>query len=431
MKQLVFLTCLLVLACGHVAAQDTTIPEVRTSLQNGTAIPGQPLLYRVTVLVPTWLPSPPEFPSYEAPNVIVRLPSRASGPASETIGGETWSGVTRSYRLYPMVEGTFQIPAGTIKVTYADPDTQDPVAVEAKTDSFEITGKRPPGTETLDPFLAATSVALNRSVDGTPQEMQIGDALTLTTVVKVAGVSPMFVPSIEQETKDNGLAFYPKEPRLEEKEDRGLLSGTRTEETDIVAEASGTFTIPGQQLSWYNLKSGKVENAVTPEIAIKVVGVTATSPPQDGAPIDWPRLIGSVVGLILFGFAGVLLWRRHSPSAKAHVTELIHRYRASEMYLHKRLVAAIRSRDLNLVMQQAPAWQREIGRQCRTVDWSEYDRAIHRCGAGTYSLKADQNFEEQQEVWDDLMTVMKTIRKHSLNLKRASKDNKLPQLNPQ
>ncbi|WP_421982983.1 BatD family protein [Roseibium sp.] len=425
---------LLVLAMFLIAvpvwAQDAQIPEIRTSLEKDTAIPGQPLIYRVTVLVPTWLPSPPVFPSYETPNVVVRLPSRASGPTSETISGETWSGVTRSYRLYPMTAGTFQIPPGTIKVTYADPDNQQPVVVDAQTDGFEITGEIPEGAQGLDPFLAAKSLTLERTVKGTPESMKVGDALTITTTVKVTGVAPMFVPPLSDADPGDGLASYPKEPVLDEKEDRGLLSGTRSEETSLVAETAGSYAIPEKSLSWYNLESGKIETATVPEIALQVTGTAGAQPEQQADPFDWRGLFGWLVLIALVAVLATVAWRLLSPGAKRSAAALKERYYTSESYLFRKLTAAIRQHDLNGTLQRASRWKTAVDGNIRSGDWKDFERAVHACSALSYSPARPNGREDTDTRWRHLLETVRGMRL-SLHRKRQSETHaRLPDINP-
>nr|WP_319387398.1 BatD family protein [uncultured Roseibium sp.] len=420
----------LFLAANPASAQDAQIPEIRTSLEQDTAVPGQPLIYRVTVLVPTWLPSPPVFPSYETPNVVVRLPSRASGPTSETIDGETWSGVTRSYRLYPMTAGTFQIPPGTIKVTYADPDNQQPVVVDAQTDGFEITGKIPEGAQDLDPFLAAKSLTLERTVEGTPESMKAGDALTITTIAKVTGVAPMFVPPLSDADPGNGLAAYPKEPVLDEKEDRGLLSGTRSEVTSLVAETAGTYTIPEKSLSWYNLESGKIETATVPEIALQVTGTADAQPGQQAAPFDWRDLFGWLVLFALVAVLATVAWRLLSPGVRRSAAALKERYYTSESYLFRQLTAAIRQHDLNGTLQRASRWKIAVGGDTRFGDWRDFELAVHACSALSFSAKSPPRREDADRRWKHLLETVRGLRR-SLSRKRQSETfARLPDINP-
>ncbi len=92
-------------------------PVLRMAFERTEAIPGQPLTLRLTVLSPTYLTSPPVWPSFEAPNLLIRLPEGATTPTSERIGGETWSGVSRRYRISPMIPGEFPIPPQEVVVT--------------------------------------------------------------------------------------------------------------------------------------------------------------------------------------------------------------------------------------------------------------------------------------------------------------------------
>ncbi|WP_422038669.1 BatD family protein [Roseibium sp.] len=420
----------LCLAAAPVWAQDAQIPEIRTSLEQDTAIPGQPLIFRVTVLVPTWLPSPPVFPSYETPNVVVRLPSRASGPTSETINGETWSGVTRSYRLYPMTAGTFQIPPGTIKVTYADPDNQQPVVVDAQTDGFEITGQIPEGAQDLDPFLAAKSLKLERTVEGTPESMEVGDALTITTTVKVTGVAPMFVPPLSDADPGNGLAAYPKEPVLDEKEDRGLLSGTRSEETSLVAETAGTYTIPEKSLSWYNLESGKIETATVPEIFLQVTGTAEAQPEQQATPFDWRGLFGWLVLVALAAVLATVAWRLLSPGVKRSAAALRERYYTSESYLFRQLAAAIRQHDLNGTLQRASRWKTAVGGDIQSGNWRDFEQAVHACSALSFS-PAKPNVREDADIrWRHLLETVRGMRQRLRRKRQLQTHAHLPDINP-
>ena len=106
-----------------VLALAQTGPQVTVTPPEGDIIVGQPVTLRITVLVPTWMPKPPVYPSIEVPDLLVRLPERATTPTSQKVEGETWSGTTRGYRLYPLARGTYEIPGQDMIVTWADPDT--------------------------------------------------------------------------------------------------------------------------------------------------------------------------------------------------------------------------------------------------------------------------------------------------------------------
>lgn len=213
-----FLLFLCLSAQGLYAQAD---PVVAAELEQTDLIVGQPITLRLKVLVPTWMPSPPDFPSPEVPGLLVRLPERASGPISESIEGETWSGVQRAYRLHPLQVGQFELPPMTVTVRYAEPGSPDPILFEADLGAITFTAVAPDG---LSPLIVAEDFALEQTLDQI-QELDVGDAIERTVTARISGTTPILIPSLTPIAEDPALRAYPKEPRVTETEDRGILSG--------------------------------------------------------------------------------------------------------------------------------------------------------------------------------------------------------------
>ena len=191
---------LLVLCCVGVAKAEEKVkatpqPLLRTNLETTVAVPGQVLILEVTILVPTWMLKPPEFPTFELPDVRVQLPEGASRPAMERFDGEIWSGVTRDYQLSPMIVGKFRIPPQSVTVTFADPETRAAIVVDLPMGEVVFEGRAPVGAEDLDPFIAAEALSLEQELDGDPQNLEPGLAFTRTVTARVAGASPIFLPA--------------------------------------------------------------------------------------------------------------------------------------------------------------------------------------------------------------------------------------------
>ena len=224
-------------------AQDSQV-IVKSELSGEATAVGQPLILRITVLVPTWLPEPPRFPSLEAPNMFVRLPSRASSPVSETVEGETWSGVSRAYRLYPMIPGDFSVSPQPVGVTYADPETRDPISVEVGLDPVVFRSEIPAGAEELDPLILAEAFSLEQSFEGADGPLAQGDAATRVVTAKITGTSALFIPPLIPTVSDGVVRAYSKDPVVRDTEgNRGTLSGSRSETTSYVAQYGGTLEL--------------------------------------------------------------------------------------------------------------------------------------------------------------------------------------------
>ena len=127
---------------NHAGAQDE--PIVRVEVTPEAVNVGESAQLRVTVLVPTWFPRPPVFPSFELSNAITRLPPDSSYPTSKRVGRETWSGIIRNYRVYPMLGATYRLAGQTIRVTWANPGA-DPLIAEVPIPDIEFRGVVPEG----------------------------------------------------------------------------------------------------------------------------------------------------------------------------------------------------------------------------------------------------------------------------------------------
>ncbi|BES71354.1 hypothetical protein RE428_23720 [Marinobacter nanhaiticus D15-8W] len=341
---------LLMLLASPALGQET--PVLKTEFEQTEAIPGTPLSLRLTVLVPTYLPSPPEWPGFEAPNVMVRLPERSTGPTSARVGGETWAGVTRHYRLYPMVPGEFEIPPQTVQVTYADTESGDRRQIDLTTDPLRFRGVVPPGAESLDPFFAAGALTLEQSHDGGEGPMKPGDSLTWSVTAKVSGTSPMFLPKLLPELSFSGVAIYPDEPVVSETSARGVMAGTRTESVTLLAQVGGQFEVPAISLDWYNIASSQVETASVEGFAFEIDAPLA--PPLKG--VDWRWFLGiAVLALIgiLFVFWGVRRWGG-GVRQRWHVVR--QRRLTSEAHAYRQLKQTIARRDFARLYPALDIW---------------------------------------------------------------------------
>ncbi|WP_198174318.1 BatD family protein [Mesorhizobium xinjiangense] len=363
MRTFLLLVTVFVLSAGVVRAQDPDQPAaqppaqpiVETELDTSEVVPGQYATLRVTVLVPTWLPKPVEFPSMEAPNLRVRLPERSTGPTSRTVDGEAWSGVSRRYLISPMVADTFDIPAQTISVTYAVPGSSDPTQVDLQTEPVTITGVVPQGAEDLDPFIAAESLKLTQDVTQPTTGLKPGQSIKRTVTVQMEGASPIVLPALMPALEIDGIAAYPDQPAISEKDERGVLSGTRTETETLMAEGGGSGHAPGIELRWFNLKSGAVETASVDGFDISVDG-----PPAVREGDDRSRLVLAVAGLaalvVLALFAMAI--RRYGPRLSAARRNSQERRRASKAWAERELLKAVRRRDYHATLRALDEWAR-------------------------------------------------------------------------
>jgi len=410
MKKLLLVSLFLFPAAASAQNSGTIQPLATIEVPKEPTIVGQPAIVRLRVLVPTFMPSPPVFPSLEQENLLVRLPDRASGPISQTVEGETWSGVQRSYRLYPLAEKDFDFGEAQVLVTFADPETNEPVQVSVPLPEVKLAATIPDGASGLEPLIIARGFELQQEIEAA-EELTVGDAITRRVTATIVGTSPIMIPSILTPSDSPNLRAYPKEPRLTETEDRGILSGSRTEQIVYVAQGGGNAELSDISLDWFNLETGTVETAT-----ISPVTFSVAAPPLK--PPEPETLVRFGIAL---GLAAVLSWlvgRKLIPVAKSWCQTRLTRYKASPGYAFLRLKRAVRQRNLSGCYAALEQWSQ---RTSLPPEKDALERALTEIGALRFSGRP----LGEKEDWT-------AVRKSLSQLRRAPPNRRspLPPLNP-
>ncbi|WP_170481983.1 BatD family protein [Ruegeria arenilitoris] len=390
-------------------AQASEQPQVTIAAPSDPVVVGQPAIVRIKVLVPTFMPSPPVFPSLEKENLLVRLPEGASGPISESVEGETWSGVQRSYRLYPLQAGDIDLGALDVSVTFADPETNEPKQVSVPLPALTLTATVPEGARDLNPLILATDFGLNQQIEG-ETDMQNGGAITRRLTAKISGTTPFLIPTMIPEVQDPLLRAYPKEPRFAENEDRGVLSGQRVDEVVYLAQDGGETQLPAISVQWYNLETDNVET-----IDIQAVSLTLAPPKWEPPDADTIRTFVfwiTLLALAIWAFMRFLRPRINSWRTKRRIA-----YEASPKIVQKKLKHALQEHDLSAAYSALDS----LKALCDPPDVAGIENRLADIGARRYSGKAFPNAEE----WSEAIAELKSLR-----LMSEKRPEKLPPLNP-
>lgn len=401
------------------------MPVIEITFDQTETIPGQPLTLRLTILVPTYMPTAPVWPTFETPNLMVRLPTKSSSPTSKTLNGQTWAGISRRYQITPVVAGEFVLPNDSVKVTYAAPDGGEPLVVELSVPSLSVTGVVPQGAESMIPFVAAQALTLSQDIEGAPDSLQAGGSFARILRVKVQGLAPMFLPSLTPASSVAGLRAYPESPGLQETESRGVLSGSREEKTVYLAETALSGVLPEVSFDWYNLKTKQIETVSLPEVM--VVSVAAPDAPRP--PADWRDVMAwgaSVAGItVLFLLIRRLLWP-HLARWHAHwrARRRAH-YLASAQYAWKNLRQAVQARDLGQTRQNYEIWAAR-GTHIPQTEADLIEAKLLDLGRARFA-KIKTNGEIQH--WLALEGLFHRVRRRA-RYHRRQKPAVLPSLNP-
>lgn len=294
MRAWLVVVILMLSASCEALAEQASAPEpvLRVTLDPPRVVVGQRTTLRVEVLAPNYMTAPPELPGFQIRNAVTR--PLQSVNINEQQDGTTYAGVRFEFAIYPQEPGTYAVADQNVRIRYAaEPPATREIEMPLPRVSFEAF--IPGAASGLRPFLAATGLTIEQTVQRSSDQLRSGDAVTRTVVLKADDVPALLLPPQKFAAVD-GLALYPAQPSLEDKTTgrTDTLSSTRVDSATYMLQKPGNYSLPAIDVRWWNLGSGKIETAHLDAVALDV----AAGP---GAAAAAPRTgsVGQVVGFIL------------------------------------------------------------------------------------------------------------------------------------
>lgn len=340
----------MLLGCTVLAAAAPAQPVVRVEVNPESVRVGESAELKVIVLVPTWFARPPVYPTFELANAITRLPPDSSYPTSERVGRETWSGIVRNYRFYPLLGANYRLSGETITVTYANPGST-PLTVEVAVPEISIRGVVPAGAEGLNPYLAGRRLTLSRAVESPAEPLRVGDAVVVTYAAELDGLPAIFLPPLLPELDVDGVSGYADVPKLGDGP-----PARREEKLTLVFDAGGTFTLPGTKLSWWNSESGRIETTSLEDLSFEVTGPLPSASVQT---YDERALLGLAIAVTLVLVLGLIAWKA-APALAHTLQRAAEARRRSEPYAFRQLRRSIRAGNRSAIHADLLAWLKKL-----------------------------------------------------------------------
>jgi hypothetical protein len=414
---------LMLLGTGIQAAAAPAQPIVRVDVSPESVGVGESAELRVTVLVPTWFTRPPVYPSFELANAITRLPPDSSYPTSERVGRETWSGIVRNYRFYPLLGATYRLPGETITVTYANPGVAA-LTAEVPVPEIVIRGVVPEGAEALDPYLAGTRLTMKQTLDGGVEPLGVGDAVVVRNVAELDGLPAIFLPPLFSRLSIDGVSIYPESPQVDDGP-----PGRREEQLTLVFDTPGTFTLPGRELSWWNTRTGRIETTAVKPVTFSVSGpVTAAAEPESslqGSAASTAAIIAALLTLSIVSWkAAPVMVRKARSAAQAR--------RQSEPYAFGQLRRSVRASDPSATYASLLAWLDRLDADldargfASTYGDEQLEAALASLNAHLYGKSSGSPYSG--ELWRPLVAARERFIRHGGQASTAAR--LIPPLNP-
>jgi hypothetical protein len=419
-------------------------PIIRVVMPAGTPyLAGQPINLEVQVLVPNFFMSPLQFPTLDIPGTVVTLSDDRAMNFNETVGGETYSGIRKSYSIVPEQGGTFTLPPAQLTFFYAAvPGQATPASVTIPQRTFEVT--LPQGAIGPNGPLPLAPLDITQSWDRSPDGLDVGDILTRTINILAKGTQAMMISPPKLDTPD-GAKAYPHDPVLSSERTSGkdFAGGRRIDRVTYKFTRPGDYVFPKVTVDWYNVAAGKVEVAEAPELKISVAAAATTAPaiaPEAPAPeapkswlrtVDWafwlPRGLTTILTILAVSFAAA----RYLPRMMAWIAARRRAYRQSEPVYFRRLRTSCRTGERIAVYRALAAWSEVAGiKSVSAWAWqfggSMLVAEIDRLDRDLFSGR------EVTAIWDarSLESELVKARKNSLRSRTRPRKATLPALNP-
>lgn len=355
MKAVLLLMGLVLIAASAAAQSDGGGVVVRTTLKpESGAVIGQHVRLLVDVLFPGEMPRPPRVSMPDAPGAqIVRYETQAT-TMNERIEGREFVGQRFEFSLYPRRGGALDVPAPL--VTLLDRQGDASGHLSGKASRLDVTV--PAGVDPSRPVIASTRLTLDEQWSPAPTAaLKAGDALVRTITRTAADVPGMAMLDLGLAAAPPDVRVYLASPQIDDRQDRGDVTGHRVDKVTYVFERGGSFILPGVAQPWWDLEARRLRIARTSEVTVAI----ATAPAAPIAATD--RAEGWIfAGATAAGVLALAWWAW--PRLRTWQAERHARWLASEPKAFADLEAACRYGDAAAIYRTFTIWR---GRTTRPV----------------------------------------------------------------
>jgi hypothetical protein len=336
-------------------AQQAPAPEpvLNVTIDPQRVVVGQKTTLRIDVLAPNYTTSPPELPGFQVRNAVTR--PLQSVNLSEQRDGTNYAGVRFEFAIYPQEPGAFAIADQKVKVKYA----AEPPAVREELLSLprvSFDAFIPDAAADLDPYVAASRLRIEQSVQRSSEQLKVGDSITRIVTIQADETPAMLLPPVTFPAVD-GLAIYPAQPALQDKTEgrTDALTATRTDSATYILQRPGDYTLPAIDVRWWNAGEGRVETAHLDAVTMQVAANPAVQPAGASAPkarLNWTAIVDLIADQWLFALLATIViagLMRGGPGAVRGIAAYRRRrrqaYLQSEAFAFSRFRHALRHRD--------------------------------------------------------------------------------------
>ncbi len=251
--------------------------EMQASLDHQSPLyPGQPVIYRLTLWLPTSMQNPALSELSSAHFTIRRLGSDEwIAPAQAGLPGR----LTRSWLIQAKAPGLWYLDSPRLQGQLT-PQGGKPQKLSARAAPLEVRVDKAPATP------VATRLTLSQRLEPASTG-EVGEPLirNLTLTMENGDSGQIQLAPLMAHQLPNGIQAHPDGEQQQERYRDGKLLFERQWRQTLVADQSGDYQLPPIDLPWFNTQSGRIEQASMPAITLTFQTTTNRQPDQQTSQV--------------------------------------------------------------------------------------------------------------------------------------------------
>lgn len=361
---------LLALLLGAVPAAAQTVVRTTVKPESGVVL-GQHVRVLVDVLFAGDMPRPPRVSLPEMPGAqILRYETQAT-TMNDRIDGKEYVGQRFEFALYPRRGGALEIPAP--QVTVLDRSGEESGRVQGAPTKIEITV--PAGVDPSRPLVATRELVLEQRWQPEPTvTFNAGDALVRSITRQAADIPGMAMLDLAFPAPP-GVRVYVEPPQIDDRVERGDLTGRRTDRVTYVFERGGSFPIDAVVQPWWDLEGKRLRQAAGQGVTVSVAAVAVPRAPGERLEL-WLYIATTAAGVL------ALIWWAWPRLRSARAARQA-RWEASEPKAFRDLQAACHHGDARAVYRAFVVWRQRIAGPLPASFAEEVEAALFAAGPWT------------------------------------------------
>jgi hypothetical protein len=357
-------------ACTGAFAEEPETVIIRASIVPADGVwVGQRVLYQVDVLGLNGWANIQRMPDVQISGAMVVALQSQGVRLNETIGGEAYTGQRYQLSLFPQRSGPITIPPISLDIEISQWGSQSKKrAIEGATPSVEFMAQRPPGSEKVPWLISTAQLTAEQRWDPDVDKVAVGEAVKRTVELSAEDISAMVFTPISFVGNDK-FDVYPRAPEVEDRYNRGTLTGQRTESVTYLFKKAGSVELPAITITWWDLQNNKLRETVLPSRSIDIRpsaagdgGISATATPEEKFK-SWIALLLTLPVVL------AVLFRKH---LRAQWTAWQRKRRDSEHRYYRRFVKAARSGHAAKTFNALMRWLDRIETHGRSAQLDQF-----------------------------------------------------------